>query len=55
MGNMLQRAKAILKTNDFTALYDKGYHTGSEFKTANDLGIDVLVAIPKTNYTRYMA
>jgi len=24
----------------------QGYHTGSEFKTANDLGIDVLVAIP---------
>ncbi len=47
MGNMLQRAKSILHTNDFTALYDKGYHTGSEFKTANDLGIEVLVAIPK--------
>lgn len=46
MGNMLQRAKSILRTNDFTALYDKGYHTGSEFKTANDLGIDVMVAIP---------
>ena len=46
MGNMLQRAKSILRTNDFTALYDKGYHTGSEFKTAHDLGIDVLVAVP---------
>ena len=46
MGNMLQRAKSILCTNDFTALYDKGYHTGSEFKTADDLGIEVLVAIP---------
>jgi transposase len=46
MGNMLQRAKSILRTNRFTALYDKGYHTGSEFKTANDLGIDVLVAVP---------
>ena len=46
MGNMLQRAKTILKSNKFTALYDKGYHTGSEFKTADDLGIDVLVAIP---------
>jgi len=46
MGNMLQRAKSILKTNDFTALYDKGYHTGSEFKTANTLDIDVMVAIP---------
>ena len=46
MGNMLQRAKSILRTNQFTALYDKGYHTGSEFKTAHDLGIDTLVAIP---------
>ena len=47
MGNMLQRAKSILRTNQFTALYDKGYHTGSEFKTAHDLKIDTLVAIPK--------
>ncbi|MCD4729828.1 MAG: IS1182 family transposase [Bacteroidales bacterium] len=46
MGNMLQRAKSILHTNDFTALYDKGYHTGTEFKIANDLGIEVMVAIP---------
>ena len=46
MGNMLQRAKSILRSNDFTALYDKGYHTGSEFKTADDLDIDVMVAIP---------
>ena len=46
MGNMLRRAKAILHSNQFTALYDKGYHTGSEFETANDLGIDVMVAIP---------
>jgi transposase len=28
MGNMLQRAKGILWANDFTALFDKGYHTG---------------------------
>ena len=47
MGMMLQRAKDILKTNEFTALYDKGYHTGSEFKMAEELGIDVLVAIPR--------
>src|SRR5690606_2376925 len=40
MGQMLQRAKSILGTNTFTALYDKGYHTGSEFKTANQLGIE---------------
>jgi hypothetical protein len=46
MGNMLLRAKIILRTNQFTALYDKGYHTGSEFKIAHDLQIETLVAIP---------
>jgi transposase len=46
MGNMLQRAKSILRSNEFTALYDKGYHTGTEFKLADDLGIEVMVAIP---------
>ncbi|XLS27658.1 IS1182 family transposase [Flavobacteriaceae bacterium M23B6Z8] len=46
MGMMLRRAKTILQSNTFTALYDKGYHTGSEFKIANDLGITTLVAIP---------
>jgi len=39
--------KSILRTNEFTALYDKGYHTGSEFKIAHDLNIETLVAIPK--------
>jgi len=46
MGNMLQRAKSILHTNEFIALYDKGYHTGSEFDMADNLGIKVMVAIP---------
>lgn len=46
MGNMLQRAKSILRSNEFTALYDKGYHTGAEFKIADDLDIEVIVAIP---------
>jgi transposase len=46
MGNMVQRAKSILGTNDFTVLYDKGYHTGSELKTAQELGIETIVAIP---------
>ena len=46
MGNMMQRSKAILGNNNFTALYDKGYHTGSEFEKAHCLKIDVLVAIP---------
>jgi transposase len=46
MGNMVQRAKSILRNNEFTALYDKGYHTGSELKTAQELGIETIVAIP---------
>jgi transposase len=46
MGNMVQRAKSILRTNEFTALYDKGFHTGSELKTAQNLGIETIVAIP---------
>ena len=46
MGDMLKRAENILESNSFTALYDKGYHTGSEFQKADDLGIEVMVAIP---------
>ncbi|MBE7509597.1 MAG: hypothetical protein HS118_05340 [Bacteroidia bacterium] len=46
MGGMLRRAQVILNTNNFTALYDKGYHTGSELKTAIEHGIEVMVAIP---------
>lgn len=48
MGGMLRRTKVILQTNEFTALYDKGYHTGSEFETANKIGVKVMVAIPET-------
>jgi len=29
MGPMLRRAKTILNPSSFTALYDKGYHTGN--------------------------
>lgn len=46
MGNMLRRAKTILQTNDFTALFDKGYHTGSELKYGTELGIELMVAVP---------
>jgi len=46
MGNMVQRAKSILGTNDFTVLYDKGYYTGSELKTVQELGVETIVAIP---------
>ena len=46
MGNMVQRAKSILRTNEFTVLYDKGFHTGSELKTAQEIGVETIVAIP---------
>ena len=46
MGGMLRRSKTILGHNNFTAIYDKGYHTGSEFAYAERLKIEVLVAIP---------
>ena len=46
MGNMVRRSKSILGNNEFTALYDKGYHTGSELKISQDLGIETIVAIP---------
>jgi len=46
MGNMVRRAKSILRTNDFTVLYDKGFHTGSELKTVQDIGVETIVAVP---------
>jgi transposase len=46
MGPMLGRAKKILGNADFTALYDKGYHTGSELKTGIEMGVELMVAIP---------
>ena len=48
MGNMLRRAKNILNHNEFTALYDKGYHTGSQLAYADSLDIETIVSIPAT-------
>ena len=31
MGSVVRRAKTIIGSADFTILYDKGYHTGTEF------------------------
>jgi hypothetical protein len=39
MGGMLRRTKTILGHTNFMGIYDKGYHTGSEFDYANRLGI----------------
>lgn len=46
LSGMLRRAKIILGGSGFTALYDKGYHTGSEIKKALELNIEIMVAIP---------
>lgn len=46
MGGMVKRAAAILNTKDFTMIFDKGYHTGSEFKYAALQGLTVMTAIP---------
>ena len=46
MGAMVRRAKTVLGRNDFTALYDKGYHTGTEFDYANKQNVEVIVAFP---------
>jgi hypothetical protein len=47
MGGMVRRAKTILGSSDFTGLYDKGYHTGTEFDYAHKQGVKVLVAFPE--------
>ena len=49
MGNMLRRAKTILNHNEFTVLYDKGYHTGSQLAYADGLSIETIVSIPSTS------
>jgi len=46
MGGMVRRAKKILGTSDFTAIYDKGYHTGTEFSYAHKHGVEVIVSVP---------
>lgn len=36
MGTMLRRAQTILQKKEFTALYDKSYHTGSEIERGTE-------------------
>jgi len=48
LANMARRTKAILGTNEFVELADKGYHTGEEIRKCHEAGIETLVAIPKT-------
>lgn len=46
MGGMVRRTKTILGHNNFTLLYDKGYHTGGEFAYAAAQEVEVMVAVP---------
>lgn len=46
LSNMIGRACDIIGNTEFTAVFDKGYHKGSELKAAQVLGIKTLVAIP---------
>ena len=46
MGPMVARAKTILGNTGFTALFDKGYHTGHQIARSHQLGVETLVAIP---------
>jgi len=47
MSEMVDSATEILGKTDFTALFDKGYHTGSEIKKVQDMGVNLLVAVPE--------
>ncbi len=38
MGNMVRRAKSILGKNDFSVLFDKGYHKGKELDIVQRVG-----------------
>jgi transposase len=46
LGSMLRRAKVILGHSGFTALFDKGYHRGSEISKAISMGVKPMVAVP---------
>jgi len=46
LANMAARSKSILGHGEFTALLDKGYHTGSEISRCHEMGIETLVAVP---------
>jgi transposase len=46
LGPAAERAALELGHSRFTLLADKGYHTGSELKAAQELGVETIVAIP---------
>jgi transposase len=47
MCNMVKSAIAILGTNTFDAVFDKGYHNAEEIHKCHLLGVETHVAIPK--------
>jgi transposase len=47
LSKMVEMAIPIVGHTDFIALFDKGYHTGSEIATCHKLGVETMVAMPK--------
>ena len=46
LANMARRAKTILRTNQFEALFDKGYHNAEQLELCHQIGLKTHVAIP---------
>jgi transposase len=46
---MVEKSTKIVNSTDFTMLYDKGYHAGSEIKKIQDMGVDLMIAVPKVS------
>ena len=44
--NSVERAAKVLETNEFVALYDKGYFSGAQIAKCQQLGVEVMVSIP---------
>ncbi|MFQ3579616.1 MAG: IS1182 family transposase [Bacteroidales bacterium] len=46
LAQMVQSAIPIVGHNNFIALFDKGYHTGSEIAACHQMGVETMVAVP---------
>ncbi len=47
LGNMVRRARSIVRNHHFSVLYDKGYYNAREMAICHNLGIETHIAIPK--------
>ena len=50
LAGMVEKAVAIVGNTNFYAVFDKGYHTGSEIKKCHEMGVlNTLISIPKSS------